>query len=389
MVDYTTASGYVTDDKGRRQYVDRSDAAGVQGTYLLASDRNQDRNAIMDPIITAGLSGNAADDTLLTQAIRFLCGEQVSVVNDKIVNEATLRANADALLQPLLGFIPAQQGGGFDQVAGKVYLGRDTTYPGLRYSYVNTSGDITTGGYLLSTYGTELNGAYGALGDLSYDGNHRLVYQSYSMNGTYYTAALYSDITAEATARAAAVTSEATARANADAQLVSGTSGMVSGDAQGTGLHYSGTGRMYASYTGGGGMLAWYADVTAETSRAEAAESAEATARANADANLISGTVGMATGDEQGLTLHYSSTGYPYFGYSGGGDFLAWHSNVTAETSRAEAAEAAEATARANADAKLVSGFWNPTDTQVAALVFSGGNTSTVSAVSLQGHTIT
>ncbi|WP_025812268.1 hypothetical protein [Komagataeibacter kakiaceti] len=279
-----------------------------------------------------------------------------------------------AAKQDALGFTPVQQGGGFDQVAGKVYLGRDTTYPGLRYSYVNTSDNIATGGYLLSTYGTELNGAYGALGDLSYDGSHRLVYQSYSMNGAYYTAALYSDVTAE-TVRAS----------NAEANLVSGTSGMVSGDAQGTGLHYSSTGRMYASYTGGGGFLAWYSDVTAEATARTVAVTAETVRASNVEASLISGTAGMASGDQQGTELHYSGSGHMYAGYTGGGGFLAWYADVTAEATARAAAVTAEATARANADAKLVSGVWNPTDAQVAGLVFSGGNTSKLSAVSVAG----
>lgn len=308
-----------------------------------------------------------------------------------------------AAKQDALGFTPTQQGGGVDQVAGKVFLGRDTTYPGLRYSYVNGGGNTITGGYLLSTYGTELNAAYGQLGDLSQDSGDRLVYQSYAMNGTYYTAALLSDITAEAAARAAAdaslmagfagglsanndrrlygghlngatgrvaiswdggeadmafatdVTNEATARAAADAQLVNGVLAMGATDYQCLGIHFDGVGRMMGVYDNGAGgvypTIALYTDVTNE-----------AAARAAADANLMAGFVGgiSASGDRRLYGGHLDGgSGRVAMSWDGGQADLAFASDVTGE-----------AASRAAADAQLVSGTYGmgPGDAQILGI---------------------
>lgn len=46
-MDYTTASGYVVDAKGRRQFQDRDLLNGVEGTSLIAVDHNAVMNALM------------------------------------------------------------------------------------------------------------------------------------------------------------------------------------------------------------------------------------------------------------------------------------------------------------------------------------------------------
>ncbi|GAA3682518.1 MULTISPECIES: hypothetical protein [Acetobacter] len=72
MVDYTTTSGYVTDAKGRRQFIDRNDGLDIQGTYLVAKDRNQDRNSLLGPVVASGQIPDADNDDQLTIAIQAL-----------------------------------------------------------------------------------------------------------------------------------------------------------------------------------------------------------------------------------------------------------------------------------------------------------------------------
>ncbi|MCE2563397.1 hypothetical protein [Komagataeibacter sp. FNDCF1] len=103
-----------------------------------------------------------------------------------------------------------------------------------------------------------------------------------------------------------------------------------------------------------GGALALYSDVTSETERAEGVES-----------GLVSGIWAKGTTSYQvlGLTYLISAQRPQYFyqddsgnQYSGGA--LALYSDVTAEQAARASAISAEATARANADAQLVSGVW-------------------------------
>jgi hypothetical protein len=68
-MDYTISSGYVTNSAGQRQYADRNDATGVQGTYLTAADQNAVQNEIVYTITYFGFTPNAADTTQLAQAI--------------------------------------------------------------------------------------------------------------------------------------------------------------------------------------------------------------------------------------------------------------------------------------------------------------------------------
>ncbi|MCW4591519.1 hypothetical protein NO263_13100 [Gluconacetobacter entanii] len=87
-------------------------------------------------------------------------------------------------------------GGGKYQVAGTVMLGRDTTFPGLRYSYIGADGEtVEDGGYLVSSYGTLLSGST-QVGDLTIGPDGRLSYQSVKMAGSYSVTALLSDIVA-------------------------------------------------------------------------------------------------------------------------------------------------------------------------------------------------
>lgn len=70
MVDYTKASGAVVDAQGRPQFADRNDALGVQGTYLDAKDRNQDRNTLVSAVLASGQVPDGANDDQLTIAIQ-------------------------------------------------------------------------------------------------------------------------------------------------------------------------------------------------------------------------------------------------------------------------------------------------------------------------------
>lgn len=78
MVDYTNANGYQTDSSGRRQFVDRDDASGVEGTSLIADDRNQDRNSLVDLVKAAGLTPDGNNDTQVTQAVQYFCKQAAS-----------------------------------------------------------------------------------------------------------------------------------------------------------------------------------------------------------------------------------------------------------------------------------------------------------------------
>ncbi|KAB8124013.1 hypothetical protein D3W54_07120 [Komagataeibacter medellinensis] len=358
MVDYTSTSGYVTDDKGRRQYIDRNDAAGVQGTYLMASDRNQDRNAIMDPIITAGLKGSADDDTLLTRAIVILAGKSAESIQENLNSEAQTRASADKQLQStkqdMLGFVP---------VSGQWALGT-TSYQVLGLTYLISA--LRPQCFYQDADGVQHTG--GVL-------------------------ALESDVNSEASARESAdaglqgnINAEAAARANAIAQCVSGVWAIGTTAYQITGLthlisaerpqyfYQDSRGAQYA-----GGTLALESDVTSEASARESADAglqgninAEAAARASADAKLVSGVWAMGTTAYQITGLTYLiSAGRPQYYYEDGsgnqyaGGTLALESDVTSEASARESADAglqgninAEAAARASADAKLVSGVW-------------------------------
>ncbi|NLI28396.1 MAG: hypothetical protein GX413_13650 [Acetobacter sp.] len=79
-MDYTSAPGYVTDSKGRRQFINRDDANGVEGTEITADDLNGLVNEICNVILNSGLSLSGSDQTLLWQAI------------EKVVAEETVRA---------------------------------------------------------------------------------------------------------------------------------------------------------------------------------------------------------------------------------------------------------------------------------------------------------
>ncbi|MCE2574393.1 hypothetical protein [Komagataeibacter sp. FNDCR2] len=284
-----------------------------------------------------------------------------------------------AAKQDALGFTPVQQGGGFDQVAGKIYLGRDTTYPGLRYSYLAPDGEtVTGGGYLISSYGPESGGAagYGQIGDISTDPNGRMAWRLPALGAAYITGALYSDVTAE-TLRAS----------NIEATLVSGTAGMVSGDQQGTGLHYS-NGRMYALYTGGDGFLAWYGDVTNETIRATNAEAQllplQNTGPANIDYGGPSLPYSLRLQTDGNLVVYYGNS--PIFSVNNEIINLSVSTLVGEATlsynpvplSQANSLVSAEAVARANADATLVSGTIGVnaanSDTNGVSLYRNGGS---------------
>lgn len=68
-MDYTRASGFVTDSQGRRQIADRDLANGVPGTDAIAADQNGPINEIVHCIAASGQEPSADDDTQLWKAI--------------------------------------------------------------------------------------------------------------------------------------------------------------------------------------------------------------------------------------------------------------------------------------------------------------------------------
>ena len=127
--------------------------------------------------------------------------------------------------------------------------------------------------------------------------------------GVYPTIALYTDVTNEAAARAAA-----------DANLMAGFVGGISasGDRRLYGGHLDGgSGRVAMSWDGGQADLAFASDVTGE-----------AASRAAADAQLVSGTYGMGPGDAQILGIHTDNQGYVHvWDSTGDKGMLEWHSS--------------------------------------------------------------
>ncbi|MFT8307611.1 hypothetical protein [Acetobacter malorum] len=68
-MDYTKASGYTIDAQGRRQFIDRNDAAGVQGTYITQDDLNAPQNEIVAAIKKFGLMPSSENDEQLLLAM--------------------------------------------------------------------------------------------------------------------------------------------------------------------------------------------------------------------------------------------------------------------------------------------------------------------------------
>ncbi|NPC90356.1 hypothetical protein HNH97_15855, partial [Gluconacetobacter entanii] len=223
----------------------------------------------------------------------------VSTTDDNMTTPGASGAAWQSLftgLQASLGFTPVQQGGGVYQAATKVFVGKDSTYSGLRYSYLdpNNSNALTEGGYLVSSYGTILSGST-QVGDLTINSDGRLAFQSVKMADVYTVSANLSDVTAE-TARAEA----------AEGSLVSGTLSMATGDSQGQGLHWSGSlGAPMFAYGPGAGST---------------------TVVQVALASQLSGYVGgglTSGGNYKGEELYLASNGHPTFAYDGGSQQLA------------------------------------------------------------------
>lgn len=105
-MDYTSAANYTTVN-GKRGYRNRDKANGVEGTSLVADDRNAVMFEIMKVIEMAGLDPNATDWTQLYQAII------------KVVDQAATSAS--------VGFTPVEQGGVTGQVTVKVNIGWNGT----------------------------------------------------------------------------------------------------------------------------------------------------------------------------------------------------------------------------------------------------------------------
>lgn len=73
-MDRTSAANYTTNASGKRVYQDRNLATGIPGTTLIATDRTAIQEEMMAVIEGAGFAGNAADNTLLLQAVQKMFG---------------------------------------------------------------------------------------------------------------------------------------------------------------------------------------------------------------------------------------------------------------------------------------------------------------------------
>lgn len=141
-MDYTSATNYATVN-GQRGYRDRDAANGLEGTSLIAFDRNALMFEVMKVITMAGLTPDASDWTQLYQALV------------KIVAQYAAAASA--------GFTPVEQGGGPNQGTNKINLGWqaatllfrisvDGVDQGtLMRSFPQQAGDVSPGNFLFST----------------------------------------------------------------------------------------------------------------------------------------------------------------------------------------------------------------------------------------------
>ncbi|MBE7619573.1 hypothetical protein GL297_08015 [Komagataeibacter sp. FXV2] len=158
-------------------YRDRAEANGLTPEGL-----EQEVNEAREASLPEGLPKVTADRI----------GHELDKVRENLTPDKTNNAQVLAALRALFVTL----GGGKYQVAGKVMLGRDTTFPGLRYSYIGADGEtVEDGGYLVSSYGTLLSGST-QVGDLTIGPDGRLSYQSVKMAGSYSVTALLSDIIA-------------------------------------------------------------------------------------------------------------------------------------------------------------------------------------------------
>lgn len=141
-MDYTSATNYAA-IKGQRGYRDRDVTKGIEGTSLVADDRNALMFEVMKVITAAGLTPDASDWTQLYQALV------------KIVAQYAAAASA--------GFTPVEQGGGPNQNTNKVNLGWQAATLLFRISvdgvdqgtllrsFPQQAGDISPGNFLFST----------------------------------------------------------------------------------------------------------------------------------------------------------------------------------------------------------------------------------------------
>lgn len=145
-MDYTTASGYVVDAKGRRQFQDRDLPNGVKGTSLIAVDHNAVMNALMYLIQEVQMVPNPNDDSQVWAAV------------EAMIKAALIGSGGS------LDFMPVQQGGALNQTTDKITLGQDATYKGLlRLSVAGVDrGNLLSGTYLATIDGT--NGDLPGLG---------------------------------------------------------------------------------------------------------------------------------------------------------------------------------------------------------------------------------
>ncbi|MCE2577560.1 hypothetical protein LDL36_16365 [Komagataeibacter sp. FNDCR1] len=142
---------------------------------------------------TAGVVGGQMPSIIDPDAFNVHQEELMAILAAAGLNED--RSNSAQVLAALR-MLFVTLGGGKYQVAGAVMLGRDTTFPGLRYSYIGTDGKtVMDGGYLVSSYGTLLSGST-QVGDLTIGPDGRLSFQSVKMAGSYGVTALLSDIVA-------------------------------------------------------------------------------------------------------------------------------------------------------------------------------------------------
>ncbi len=102
-MDYTSASGFVTDNKGRRQFVDRDIPNGVPGTSITAEDLNAFQNTLAQAMIAYGIALVAGDDTLLAQAMAAAVATETTRATTIESNLQSSKANASDVVSGIYG----------------------------------------------------------------------------------------------------------------------------------------------------------------------------------------------------------------------------------------------------------------------------------------------
>lgn len=124
-MDYTSASGYKTDETGRRQFVDRDINNGVPGTSLVAFDLNGIVNTLMAAFGAYGIKPDASDDRLLAKTIDAAVAAEATRASTIESNLQTSKAAQSDLAEEIARAMQAEAG----KISGTYGVGT-SQYPG-------------------------------------------------------------------------------------------------------------------------------------------------------------------------------------------------------------------------------------------------------------------